>query len=221
MMEKLTNVKAFIFDMDGTVIDTEKYYLRCWPKALAHFGYDVSFEDILSLRSLGRPFAPERLKEITGDPDCDYWAVRDYRRGLVEECVKQEGIDVKPGAVTLFEELKRRGIARAIATATDEDRTARFLEKVGLSGMFDKIICASMVERGKPAPDIYKLAVERLGLKPEECVAVEDAPNGVKSAYDAGLKVIMVPDASEPDEELSKLLFARVETLEDICKYLQ
>ena len=219
-MEKLENIRAFIFDMDGTVIDTEKYYLKCWPIALEHFGYRVSREDILSLRSLGRPFAPERLKEITGDPDCDYWAVRDYRRQLVEECVKTGGISVKPGANELFDELKKRGIARAIATATDEDRTARFLEKCGLSGVFDKIICASMVERGKPAPDIYRLAVEKLGLKPEECVAVEDAPNGIKSAYDAGLNVIMVPDASEPDEELSKMLFARVDTLADICGLL-
>ncbi|MBR4182425.1 MAG: HAD family phosphatase [Lachnospiraceae bacterium] len=219
-MTNLTGVRAFIFDMDGTVLDTEKYYLACWPKALAHFGYEVSREDILTLRSLGRPFAPERLKEITGDPGCDYWAVRDYRRGLVEECIEKNGISLKPGALELFAELKKRGISRAIATATDEERTARFLEKCGLAGAFDKIICASMVERGKPAPDIYELAVRELGLTPEECVAVEDAPNGIKSAYSAGLKVIMVPDASEPDEELAKLLFARVDTLADICRLL-
>ena len=219
-MSKLTDIRAFIFDMDGTVIDTEKYYLACWPKALAHFGYDVSYEDILSLRSLGRPYAPEHLKKITGDPDCDYWKVRDYRRELVEELVKREGIGLKPGALTLFEELKKRGISRAIATATDEERTARFLEKCGLTGMFDKIICASMVEHGKPAPDIYKLAVQRLGLSSDECVAVEDAPNGIRSAYDAGLKVIMVPDASEPDEELMKLLYARVDRLDDIINLL-
>lgn len=73
-----------------------------------------------------------------------------------------------------------------------------------------------MVEFGKPAPDTYTYACRELGLSPDRTFAVEDSPNGVRSAYGAGCKVIMVPDLTEPDEELKKLLYARVDTLADI-----
>jgi DNA helicase-2/ATP-dependent DNA helicase PcrA len=72
------------------------------------------------------------------------------------------------------------------------------------------------VERGKPAPDVYLYACRKLGLAPEECMAVEDSPNGVKSAAAAGCRVVMVPDQTEPDEQLSELLYAKVDIISDI-----
>ena len=90
------------------------------------------------------------------------------------------------------------------------------LKKIGLYGYFDKIICAPMVEHGKPAPDVYEFACSELKLAPEECMAVEDSPNGVKSAYSAGCKVVMVPDLTQPDEELKKMLFACVDRIDEI-----
>ena len=77
-----------------------------------------------------------------------------------------------------------------------------------------------MVKRGKPAPDIYIFAAEQLGLKPEECIALEDSPNGVKSAAGAGCKTIMVPDLTEPDEELQPLLHAKANSLSDVIRQL-
>ena len=70
-----------------------------------------------------------------------------------------------------------------------------------------------MVEYGKPSPDIYEYACRQLKLLPEECMAVEDSPNGILSAYRAGLSVVMVPDLAEPDEETAKLLYAKFDTL--------
>ena len=104
--------------------------------------------------------------------------------------------------------MKGKGIHRAISTANDIERAEKYLKKIGLYGYFDKIICAPMVEHGKPAPDVYEFACSELKLAPEECMAVEDSPNGVKSAYSAGCKVVMVPDLTQPDEELKKMLFA-------------
>ena len=109
-------------------------------------------------------------------------------------------------------------IITAIATANEYPRTKRYLEKLGIGEYFDKIICADMVKLGKPAPDIYIYACKELGIAPDRVFAVEDSPNGVKSAYDAGCKVIMVPDLTEPDKELKKLLFARVDDLWEIRK---
>ena len=94
---KRTNDKSSYFDMDGTLLDTEKYYIMFWPKALEHFGYKVTREQVLTLRSLGRPYAPEYLKKMVNDPNLDYEAVRSYRRKIMEEYLKTVKVDIKPG----------------------------------------------------------------------------------------------------------------------------
>ena len=212
-------IRAVVFDMDGTLIDTEKYYRICWPKALAAFGYHMTDEQALTMRSLGRPFAITQLKAWFGE-ELDYHAVREKRKEFVEECLDREGLRLKPGALELLQSLRRRRITTAIATATDMERTERYLKKVGIFECFDKLISATMVKEGKPSPDIYLYACEQLQLKPDQCIAVEDSPNGVRSAWRAGCKVIMVPDQTEPDEELLKCLYARVDTLPEIEKLL-
>ena len=212
-------IRAVIFDMDGTLIDTEKYYRIFWPKALAAFGYHMTDEQALAMRSFGRPFAIAQMKEWFGE-DFDYHAVREKRKAMMEECLDREGIRLKPGAREILDILRERHITTAIATASDLERTEKYLKKVGLYGNFDKMISATMVKEGKPSPDIYLYACEQLGLLPDQCMAVEDSPNGVLSAYRAGLKVVMVPDQTEPDEELQKCLFAKVDHLADIVKLL-
>ena len=212
-------IDTVIFDMDGTLIDTEKYYRMCWPQALAAFGYHMTDEQAMSMRSLGRPFAPVHLKEMFGD-EIDYHQVRNKRKELMEACLAREGIQLKPGAIELLTWLKEQGIRTAIATATDMERTNRYLEQLGLLQYFDTIISATMVKEGKPSPDIYLYACEQLGRKPQDCIAVEDSPNGAISAYRAGCKVVMVPDQTQPEEELREKLFACVENLTEIKKLL-
>ncbi|WP_035801730.1 HAD family hydrolase [Butyrivibrio sp. FCS014] len=214
------NIKAVIFDLDGTLTDTEKYYQIAWPKALEHFGYKVEPWMPLQLRSLGRPFAPRQFKEWFGE-DFDYQTVREYRKGIVKEMMGESGIPLKPGAKEILTWLRENGYLTALATANNYGRAERLLKEIGLFDSFDKIICANMVALGKPAPDIYAFACKELGLDPSETFAVEDSPNGVTSAYGAGCNVIMVPDLTEPDEELSKKLYARVDCLMDIVKLLE
>lgn len=211
--------QTVIFDMDGTLIDTEKYYRIFWPKALAAFGYHMTDEQVLSMRSLGRPFAPAKLKEWFGQ-DLDYYAVRDLRKEMMEQHLDKVGLELKAGAVECLEYLKSHSITAAIATATDLQRTEKYLDKLGIRHYFDKLISATMVHEGKPSPDIYLYACEQLGIDPKDAIAVEDSPNGVLSAYGAGCKVIMVPDQTAPDEELSKLLYACTDTLDGIVAYL-
>lgn len=216
-MEK---IKAVLFDMDGTLIDTEKYYRIFWPKAMAEFGYHMTDEQVLSMRSLGRPFAPAQLKEWFGE-ELDYYAIRARRTQIMEECLDKEGIQLKPGAVMILRELQRRGIPAAVATASPPERTEKYLNNTGIRQYFSKIISATQVKEGKPSPDIYLFACEELGFEPEECMAVEDAPNGVLAAYRAGCKVVMVPDQTQPDEELKKCLYGCVERLDQLERFLK
>lgn len=205
-------VDAVIFDLDGTLTDTEKFYQKAWPEALEHFGYKAEPWMALELRSLGRPFAPLKFKEWFGE-DFDYNLVREYRKGLVADIIKEHGIPLKPGAKEILTWLRENNILTAIATANDYKRTEGYLNKIGLFEYFDKIICADMVSQGKPAPDIYAFACKELNLSPDRTFAVEDSPNGVSSAFGAGCKVVMVPDLTQPDEELKSKLYAKVDTL--------
>ena len=214
------SIKAFIFDLDGTLIDTEKIYRRAWPAAVREMGYEMSDELFLSFRSLGRPFVYDKFREAFGE-DFDYDKARRLRKPIFDEIVKNEGISLKPGALELLGFLRERGIVTAVATATDGARAHDYMEMVGLNDYVDKLISARMVEEGKPSPMVYEYACSELGRSPSECVAVEDAPNGIKSAHAAGLRVIMVPDLTGPDEELLPLLWKRMDSLFEIETYLE
>ena len=209
------NIKAVIFDLDGTLLDTEKLLFKYWREAAAQFGYDMSPEQALTLRSLTHRLVQPLFTEWFGE-DCDYRKLRERRMKLMQEHIDKYGIEKKKGALELLGYLGENGYLRAIATATDTERAEKMLKLVGLDGCFDRIICASMVEWGKPRPDIYLFTADKLGLEPGECIAVEDSPNGVISASTAGCYTIMVPDQTQPDEELNKYISAVCTDLTEI-----
>ena len=206
------------FDMDGTLIDTEKYYNSCWYEAITKFGYAITREEALALRSLGRPHVYRFFEEKYGK-GFPYDEVRAYRKKIMEELLKRDGIAVKPGAKELLAWLKGRHIRCMIATATDLERTKRYLEQTGLAPYFDELISAVMVKEGKPSPDIYLLACEKAERVPKDCIAIEDSPNGVHSAAAAGCHVFMVPDLSEPDDETRAMCDGVFKNLAELQKY--
>lgn len=201
--------------MDGLLLDTEKLLVKFWVRAANEAGFPMTREHALSIRSLHRSFAIPYLKELFGE-GFDYVKIRSRRMELMNEYLSENLLELKNGARELLERLKERGILAAVATATDFERTREYLTRVGIFGYFDKIVCATMVERGKPEPDIYIYAAKELGLVPAECIALEDSPNGVMSAARAGCKTIMIPDLTEPDEELSGLIYARCDSLHNV-----
>lgn len=208
-------VKAVIFDMDGVLIDTEKHYNAAWCEAAQRAGFDFTREHALMLRSLDQKLADKLMKETFGER-FDYYAIREVRRALVAERLETYGLEKKPGIDEILDFLHENGIKSAVATATPIELTYRHLEKTGVKDRFDKIVSAKQVPNGKPAPDVYLYACEQIGERPQDCIAVEDSPNGIRSAYAAGCKPVMVPDLTQPDEELTPMLYGVAKTLADL-----
>ncbi|MBQ4165817.1 MAG: HAD family phosphatase [Oscillospiraceae bacterium] len=213
-------IKAVIFDMDGLILDTEKLLVKYWCQAANEAGFPMQREHALNIRSLARKFAIPYLQGEFGE-DFDYVSIRSRRMELMSQALERDGLQLKKGICELLEYLKQSGIPSAVATATDYERAKAYLTRVGIFDSFDKIVCATMVESGKPAPDIYLYAAEQLGLPPCECMALEDSPNGVRSAAAAGCVTVMVPDLTQPDEELSRLIFAKADSLFDVPEIIQ
>ena len=163
-------VKAVIFDMDGVLIDTEKWLNKYWRQAAAEAGYDMTVEDGLAIRSLAAKYAAPFLQERFG-ADFPYWTIRERRKELMKAHIAANGIDKKPGVDELLDYLRAHRIKTAVATATDPARTKDYLTRIGIYDKFDRIVCATMVENGKPKPDIYLYACEQIGEAPADCIA--------------------------------------------------
>ena len=155
-------VKAVIFDMDGVLIDTEKWLNKYWRQAAAEAGYDMTVEDGLAIRSLAAKYAAPFLQKRFG-ADFPYWTIRERRKELMKAHIAANGIDKKPGVDELLDYLRAHRIKTAVATATDPARTKDYLTRIGIYDKFDRIVCATMVENGKPKPDIYLYACEQIG----------------------------------------------------------
>ncbi len=219
-MRKGTAILGVLFDMDGVVLDTEKLYTRFWQEAAHYFGYPMTKEQALGMRSLNRGAGVKKMQSYFGE-EVDYEAIRNKRMELMDAFVAQEGVEKKQGIQELLDYLDEKGMKRAIATSSPLERTKLYLASVGLADRFDALVSGYMVEKGKPEPDIYFYAAGKLGLKPEECMVLEDSPTGIIAAYRAGCLPVMVPDQDKPDEETKKLLYAVADSLEDVSKLLE
>ena len=208
-------VRAVIFDLDGTLTDTEKYFQKAWAEAMAQLGFEPDREKTLALRSLGKPYVYEQLKAWFGDA-CRPDEIMALSHSIFNSIAAENGVELRPGAKELLAWLKTKGVVIALATAGTAQRAEKQLAVTGVRSFFDKVISSNMVAHGKPAPDTYLHACNELGVRPEEAIAVEDSPNGVKSAYAAGCRVVMVPDQTEPDDEIRPMLYACVSSLDKI-----
>lgn len=219
VMKKAT-IKGAIFDMDGLMLDTEKLLVRFWIQAAADFGYEMTMEHVLGIRSLSRKYSVPKLKGIFGE-EFPFEQVRSRRIELMNTYIDEHGFDVKKGLFELLDFLRENGYKIAVATATDRERAMMYLGRISALDYFDAIICGDMVKNGKPEPDIYLTAAAGLGLEPSVCAAFEDSPNGLKSAYAAGCSVIMIPDLTQPDDELHPILSAVYESLDKAVDFFE
>jgi len=213
-------IHGVLFDMDGLVLDSEILFSRFWREACSFYGFQMSYEQSLCMRSLGREQGQQILRDFFG-PGADYNTIRSKRIELMDAYIAENGIALKPGIRELMAYLKEQGIRTAITSSSPLDRIHRYLAHHGLETAFDALCSGRDTPRGKPEPDIYLHGAAVLGLKPTQCLALEDSPAGILSAYRAGCLSVMIPDLDQPTEETRKLLYAKADSLLDIIDLIQ
>jgi len=180
---------AVVFDCDGTLVDSEPLARTAWERALAPYGYAVTDADAEA--TVGLPF-PRTHAYYLGRvelPAVD--AMWSEYAGELFALIDRELV-VFEDAVGAARELRARGLPVGVASSSPRERLHRTLGRAGLLDAFDITVAGDEVANGKPAPDMFLLAAERLGVAPQACVAVEDSPPGVQAAVAAGMRTIAV-----------------------------
>lgn len=207
-------IKAVIFDMDGTLVDSEKVSVKAWGLAAERRGIDLPFETIHSF--IGRNFRSYRaqLAVFVGSEQVADELLELHREEFTRLCETE--LTLKPGAHEVIAELHAMGLPLALATSTSRVRAIPRLERFDMQDEFTTTICGDDIENGKPAPDIFLTAAIGLGVDPTECAVVEDSFNGVRSGHAAGSQVFMVPDMVKPTGEIIGLCAAVLPTLFEV-----
>lgn len=206
--------RAVVFDLDGLMVDTERIALECWIESARTAGWEISRETCLALVGLDTRESRQALLDRMGGR-FPLTEVSQRARVRYLERLRGEGIGVKPGLVELLAWLDARGVPRAVATSTQQALAHEKLALAGLAQRFDIVACGDQVPRGKPAPDVYLAAIERLGAETARCVALEDSEVGLRAAYAAGVPCIVVPDLLPPSPAYRPLARAIVPTLRE------
>jgi HAD superfamily hydrolase (TIGR01509 family) len=216
----LRPIRGVLFDLDGLILDTEVLYSRFRMEACHFYGFPMTYEQSLTMRALDRRKGAAMLEHYFG-PSIDYLQTRTKRVELMEAFVDANGVGLKPGIRELLRYLEKQGIATAITSSSPIPRIRKYLAFHGLENSFQKLCSGRDVPNGKPAPDIYLQGAAVLGLRPEECLALEDAPSGIRSAHDAGCFTVMIPDQDQPSPETKALLHGKADSLADVIDLLK
>ena len=187
--------KTVIFDVDGTLLDTERIFMDAWREAGARFGYTVTDEALLKTRAVRMSEAIPVFQRCCG-ADFPYMQVREERTRIAEAVIAGSVPETlrKPGVLQVLRTLRDRGHRLAVASSTPQALTRAHLAHGGLLDFFPVVVTGDMVQNGKPAPDIFLLAAELSGTDPEDCAVVGDSPADVFGGHGAGMGVYLIPD---------------------------
>lgn len=181
---------AILWDMDGTIVDTERHWIAAAERMLAESGAEASASALARLVGLALPNGARVIRELGGSGSGD--ALLERWIELATAHTRREGITWRPGARNLLTTLGAAGVPLALVTMSYRDYADEILAALP-PGTFDVTVTGDEVSRGKPSPDAYLRAAELLGVAPEDCVAIEDSPVGLTAARAAGAATIGVP----------------------------
>ena len=214
-------IKAVLFDMDGTIFDTEAIYRRAWIRAAKDVGFNVDMDRFFELIcGLNMADMTALVHRVYGE-DVPFEEVRAQRRVYIEEDLAAIGLQFKSGAPEILYALKEEGIRIALVTSSGRPLVDRYLRMSGLEDVFDVIMTGETVAHGKPHPEIFLTAAAKLGIEPQCCMVVEDSPNGIRAGHAAGMYTVMVPDLHPYTEALHPLVWRCCDALGDLLPLIE
>lgn len=213
-------IKNIVFDMDGVLIDSEALILEIWKKIAQKEGIKNIEETLLQCIGITAPETRALFLRVYGQ-DFPFEIFQKQASEAFHRQAEEGGLPVKPGVYELFDFLKEQDFRIGLASSTKEATVRSEMEGIGLLKYFHVVVGGDMVSHSKPHPEIYQKACQLLGAPPAKCYAVEDSPNGIRSAHGAGLTPLMVPDLVEPDEEIRRLCSGRFQNLLEVKAFLE
>lgn len=214
------NYQAAIFDMDGLLLDTERVCMTIFKQACETL--DIPFLDDVYFSIIGKNAAGiEQTLRAGYDEYIDYTTLHGEWKKHYDGVVLNQAIPVKDGVVELLEWLKSKQVPLAVATSTRKEVARVKLNLSGLDGFFDNVTTGCEVTHGKPNPEIYLLAANRLKVSPHECLAFEDSNNGVRSAVAAQMTAFQIPDLVQPCDEVKRFGHHIMPSLHDVLDHLK
>lgn len=211
-------IAAVIFDMDGVIFDSERLFVELWKPIARENGIPDIEETVYRCIGVTTEVTRRIFAERYGE-DFPMEAYQKVIRKGFQDVVERGELPVKEGVFSVLEYLKGRGYPTAIASSTTTQTVKKELSIAGLLDFFTVIVGGDMVEKSKPAPDIFLRAAHELVVAPSHCLVIEDSYNGIRAAKAAGMTAIMVPDLLQPDEEMRSLADAIVPTLGEITDF--
>ena len=208
---------AAIFDMDGLILDSEMTVLRCWEEV----GRRFNLPDItaFAISVIGKN-KKATLEEFTRKYDLPGPEYEVEVRAIYNDLAAQGKVPLKPYTIELLKAMKKAGMKTAIASSSLRSEVVPQMEKLGAAPYFDAMVCGDQVTKSKPDPEIFLLACDALGVRPEEAVGLEDSFNGVRACSASGLYTIMVPDIIQPDDEMRELADVILPSLKEVQAFL-
>jgi beta-phosphoglucomutase len=192
----MSQIQAFVFDLDGVITDTAKFHFIAWQKLAQRLGFDIDHEFNERLKGVGRMDSLNLILQHGGvtltDEQKDKEAAQKNDE-YVELIADMSAADLLPGAREALESVRGAGLKTALASASKN--APAILARLGISDLFDTVVDANLVVNGKPDPEIFLKAAAQLGVSPNACIGVEDAVAGVRSIKDAGMYAIGIGDA--------------------------
>ena len=195
-------VQGALFDMDGTMFDTERLRFQTLKQASNEFiGQEFSDEYLMQCLGLSAK-ASEQLAQKFYGTDVPYTAIRKRADEIELAFVRQNGVPIKKGLIQVLERLRKSGLRMAVATSSRRAIAEEYLINANVYKFFDLLVCGDEVEQGKPHPEIFIKAAQRLNLQPQQCLMFEDSENGINSASEAGGVTILLKDIKEPSDQM-------------------
>lgn len=212
-------VKGAVFDMDGLMFDSERLVFEIWKEMTSELGLEFTVDVFKQTIGLRRDESEKFYKSFFGE-GFDYSSLKLKSRAMFMERINRDGVPIKKGLIALLDYLKSNGVRLAVATSTSAQTAHKVIRLAGVYDYFDSFVCGEDVTNGKPAPDVFLKAAEKIGVEPNDCVAFEDSINGIKSAYAAKMTTVMVPDFLQPTDEIKPMINFLCKSLDEAIAYI-